>query len=125
MEQKDVILFLHCSGKPLHECKKTLQDVYRDQCMGKSTIQRVYQRAVSGEGVKRKKGSGRRPSYVSRIDTINQLIMGDRRITIRQIALQLDMSSTTVFRVVKNILKYRCRAALCKGVFICLKSYNS
>ena len=107
LEQKYAICYLVRQEKSFQDCFDALKRVYKEDVLSYSTLYRVFLRARAGVGVNRFPGSGRKSTINTHSEAINNLIQEDRKISIRQIANQLDIPKSSVSLVIKKILKYR------------------
>ena len=108
-EVRAVIRFLNAKGLNPTKIHIELISVYGENVMKSSQIYDWCQSFKTGRtSLDHAPGSGRPKSSLTEdnIARVDRLIREDRRICIRDLAYELDLSSTTVYRVVHQQLGY-------------------
>lgn len=107
-KQRAVIEFLCCENETVGNIHKRLKRVYGDDAVDRSTVSRWAQR-VSGENghanIQDRGRSGRpqtaqSPAIVQRI---NNLVMDDRRVTVKEMSLRVGIGEASVCRILKQL----------------------
>ena len=110
LEVRAVIRFLHSLGKPGAEIHRQIAETYGEGAMSRS---RVYQWCGWFEegrtSLEDEPKSGRPKTSKNEENTtrVDELIKGDRRMKIRDIAMELEIPKSTVYEIVHDILGYR------------------
>lgn len=110
IEQRYAIKFCAKLNKSLEETNKMIREAYGDSALSYSQVSRWLKAFKEGrEEVHDEQRSGR-PS-TSKTDNnvarVRQLLDSDRRLSIRMVANELNLSSTVVFRIVTEDLAMR------------------
>ena len=109
-EQRSVIKFYVKLGKNMPEIKEDLQKVYRDSHFTNNCIHKGFQRFSDGrKSVKDEPRSGRKVTVSTnkRIAAIEEYVMKDRRITVRQVGENFDIGYGTAQDILTNVLGIR------------------
>ena len=109
-EQRTIIKFYVKLGKNMPEIKKDLQKVYRDSRFTNSCIHKWFHQFSDGrKSVKDDPRSGRKVtvSMDKSIAAIEEYVMKDRRITVRQVGESFDIGYGTAQDILTNILGMR------------------
>ena len=109
-EQCTVIKFYVKLGKNMPEIKEDLQKVYGDSRFTNSCIHKWFYRFSDGrKSVKDDTHSGRKVtvSTYKRIAAIEEYVMKDRRITVRQVGENFDIGYGTAQDILTNVLGMR------------------
>ena len=110
LEVRAVVRFLHSLGKPGAEIHRQIAETYGEGAMSRS---RVYQWCGWFEegrtSLEDEPKSGRPKTSKNEENTtrVDELIKGDRRMKIRDIAMELEIPKSTVHEIVHDILGYR------------------
>ncbi|GBM25902.1 hypothetical protein AVEN_247397-1, partial [Araneus ventricosus] len=100
--------FAH-KGSMLHKFNHRLKEVYGEQCLARCTIFRWCQRYEAGRvNIKDfpRPGQARVMTNSATISAVDDLIPQNRRITTREIAVELSISKGTVHHVIHKKLGY-------------------
>ncbi|XP_021922427.1 putative uncharacterized protein FLJ37770 [Zootermopsis nevadensis] len=106
-KQRAVIEFLVCENEAMGNIHKRLQKVYGEETVDRSKVCRWAQR-TSGKGghanICDLPRSGRPQSARTdaNVETANNMIKADRRITVKQLSLRLDISDASVCRILEQ-----------------------
>ena len=109
-EQRTVIKFYVKLGKNMPKIKEDLQKVYRDSCFTSSCIHRWFHRFSDGsKSVKDDPCSGPKVTVSTdkRIAAIEEYVMKDRQITVRQVGENFDIGYGTAQDILTNVLGMR------------------
>ena len=109
-EQRTVIKFYVKLGKNMPEIKEDLQKVYGDSRCTNSCIQKWFHRFSDGrKSVKDDPRSGRKVTVSTdkRIAAIEEYVMKDMRITVRQVGENFDIVYGTAQDILTNVLGMR------------------
>ena len=102
--------FLVRLGKTPTEALKLLQEVYGDDTMSRTRLIEWHRRFKEGrEQVEDDHKSGR-PSTSrtdENVERVRQKVQSDRRLTVRMIAVELDMNNERVWRIITKDLEMR------------------
>lgn len=121
-EQRTVIKFYVKLGMSMREIKEDQQKVYWDSCFSNSCIHKWFHRFSDGrKSVKDDPRSGRKVTVSTdkNVAAIEEYVMKDRRITVRQIGEDFDISYGTAQDILTNVLVMRrvcarwCLGCLC------------
>ncbi len=108
LEQRYVVHYYYKRGKSATKCLEKLRKVYGDQTLCRRQVFKLYKEFVDGrETAARTPPSGRHVSASTDVivNTISALLAEDNSLTQRQIAGILDISQSTVHRILVNVLK--------------------
>ncbi|XP_021925029.1 putative uncharacterized protein FLJ37770 [Zootermopsis nevadensis] len=100
-KQRAVIEFLVCENETVGNIHKRLQKVYGEDTVDRRTVSHWAQR-TSGKGghadIRDLPRSGRPQSAWTdaNVERVNNMIMADRRITVKQLSLRLDIEKAIV-----------------------------
>ena len=106
-EQHTVIKFYVKLGKNMPEIKEDLKKVYGDSRFTNSCIHKWFHRfSDDRKTVKDDPRSGRKVTVSTdkRIAAIEEYVMKDRRITVRQVGENFDIGYGTAQDILKNVL---------------------
>ena len=109
-EQRTVFKFYVKLGKNMPEIKEDLQKVYGDSRFTNSCIHKWFHRFSDGrKSVKDDPRSGRKVTVSTdkRIAAIEEYVMKDRRITVRQVGENFDIGYGTAQDILTNVLGMR------------------
>ena len=104
-EQQTNLKFLVRLGKNPTEALKLLQDVYGDDAMSRARVFEWHRRFKEGrEDVEDDPRSGRPSTSTTEenVEIVRQKVLGDRRLTVRMIANELDMNCERVWTSLRN-----------------------
>ena len=105
-KQRTVIKFYVKLGKNMSEIKEDLQKVYGDSRFTNSCIHKWFHRFSDGrKSVKDDPRSGRKVTVSGdkRIAAIEEYVMKDRRITVRQVGENFDIGYGTAQDILTNV----------------------
>ena len=106
-EQRINVKFLVRLGKTPSDALGMLHEVYGDETMSRSRVFEWHKRFKEGrEGVEDDSWSGR-PSTsrtADNVERMKQMVHGDRRLTVRMIADELDISCDSVWKIITEEL---------------------
>jgi len=109
-EQRTNLKFLVKLGKTPSEALELLQQVYGDETMSRSRVFEWHKRFREGrQDVEDDPRSGR-PSTSrtdANVERVRQAVRGDRRMTVRLIASELDMNRDSVWKIITEDLGMR------------------
>ncbi|GFV40866.1 histone-lysine N-methyltransferase SETMAR [Trichonephila clavipes] len=116
-EQRSVIRFLTAEGEKPAAIHRWMVTVYGENCVSDKSVRKWSARFRAGrESV----GDDQRPGQANTvitsdlIDKVDDLVRGDRRVTLRMLALKVDVSYGTVWTIVHDRLRFRkCSEFLC------------
>ena len=106
-KQRAVIRFLWSEGLPEVEIHKRLLAQYGDNALSKRTVYEWIEKFKSGRtNVKHAEGAGRPSTSTSEAKTeqVQQMILGNRRITIDELAQSLQISHGSAQEIIHEIL---------------------
>ncbi|GBN38529.1 hypothetical protein AVEN_270425-1 [Araneus ventricosus] len=107
--QRAVIQFLLAEGEHVSQIYRRIKEVYGEQCLARCTIFWWCQRYEAGR-VNIKDLARPGPAHVvtnsATISAVDELIRQNRRITIREIAVELSLSKGTVHHIIHKKLGY-------------------
>ncbi|KFM63570.1 Histone-lysine N-methyltransferase SETMAR, partial [Stegodyphus mimosarum] len=111
IEVRAVIRFLWAKNVAASEIHRQIVEVYGDKAMSRQQVakwSRSYQAGREDVENRNMEASGRPSSSRTDIDTarVEEIIEGDRRVTVREIASELDLSYGNVQRIVTDKLRY-------------------
>ena len=109
-DQRTVIKFYVKLGKNMPEIKEDLQKVYGDSRFTNSCIHKWFHRFSDGrKSVKDDPRCGRKVTVSTdkRIAAIEEYVMKDRRITVRQVGENFDIGYGTAQDILTNVLGMR------------------
>ena len=109
-EQRTNLKVLVRLGKKPAEALKLLQDVYGDVAMSRARVFEWHRRFKEGrEDVEDDPRSGRPSTSATEenVEIARQKVLGDRRLTVRMIAHELDMNSERVWTIITKHLGMR------------------
>ncbi|GFW57286.1 putative transposase [Trichonephila clavipes] len=109
-EQRSVIRFLTAEGEKLAAIHRWMVTVYGEKCVSDKSVRKWSARFRAGrESV----GDDQRPGQVNTvitsdlIDKVDDLVRSDQRVTLRMLALKVDVSYGTVWTIVHDRLRFR------------------
>ncbi|GFW70552.1 HTH_48 domain-containing protein [Trichonephila clavipes] len=110
-EQRSVIRFLTVEGEKPAAIHRRMVTVYGEKCVSdKSVVRKWSTRFRAGrESV----GDDQRPGQANTvitsdlIDKVDDLVRSDRRVTLRMLALKVNVSYGTVWAIVQDRLRFR------------------
>ncbi|GBL92181.1 hypothetical protein AVEN_91520-1 [Araneus ventricosus] len=108
-EQRAVIQFLRAEGEHASQNYSRIKEVYGEQCLSRCTIFRWYQRyEVGRENIKDLPRPGQAHVVINcaPISAVDALIRQNRRITTREIAVELSISKGPVHHIIHKKLGY-------------------
>ncbi|GBN11461.1 hypothetical protein AVEN_210300-1 [Araneus ventricosus] len=107
--QRAVIQFLHAEGEHASQIYRRVKEVYGEQCLARCTIFRWCQRYEAGH-VNIKDflcpGQAQVVTNSATISAVDELMRQNRRITTREIAVELSISKGTVHHIIHRKLGY-------------------
>ncbi|XP_052755721.1 protein GVQW3-like [Galleria mellonella] len=109
-EQRVVIKFLSKLGKNGREIFADLRTVYGDDAVKEPTVHKWLKRFREGrESVQDDPRSGRPSTSHSdeNVERIRTCVNGDRRLTVRQVAEELNLGKTVVHEILRNELQMK------------------
>ncbi|GBO22880.1 hypothetical protein AVEN_160933-1 [Araneus ventricosus] len=107
--QRAVIQFLRAEGEHASQIYRRMKEVYEEQCLARCTIFRWCRRYEAGRvNIKDLPGTGQVHVVTNSatISTVDVLIRQNRRITTREIAVELSISKGTVHHIIHRKLGY-------------------
>ncbi|GBN79369.1 hypothetical protein AVEN_226118-1 [Araneus ventricosus] len=107
--QKAVIQFLRSEGEHASQMYRRMKEVYREHCLARCTIFRWCQRYEAGHvNIKDlpRPGQALIVTNNATISAVDELIRQNRRITAREIAVELSISKGTVHHIIHKKLGY-------------------
>ncbi|GBM60761.1 hypothetical protein AVEN_233828-1 [Araneus ventricosus] len=107
--QRAVIQFLRPEGKHASQIYRRMKEVYGEQCLARCTIFRWCQSYEAGRvNIKDLPSSGQAHIVTnsSTISAVDELIRQNRRITTREISVELPISKGTVNHTIHKALGY-------------------
>ncbi|GBM66793.1 hypothetical protein AVEN_273939-1 [Araneus ventricosus] len=107
--QRAVIQFLRAGGEHVSQIYRRMKEVYREQCLARYTISRLCQRCEVGRvNIKDlpRPGQAHVVTDSATISAADELIRQNRRITTREIAVELSISKGTVHHIIHKMLGY-------------------
>ncbi|GFY66257.1 HTH_48 domain-containing protein [Trichonephila inaurata madagascariensis] len=109
-EQRSVIRFLTVEGEKTAAIHRRMMTVYEEKWVSDKSVRKWSARFHAGrESV----GDDQKPDQANTvmtsdlIDKKNDLVRSDRRVTLRMLALKLDVSYGTVWTIVHDGLRFR------------------
>ncbi len=87
-------------GKSRVETNEIIQNTYDDDALSRTQVYEWYGRFEHGSDVSDKPRAGRPNTATLKADTIKNLLDTDRPITIREIAIKMDLSVGSVYNIV-------------------------
>ena len=107
-EQRAVIRFLAAEGAKLNEVDTRMSVQYGNSCLNQRNVYKWMERFKEGRiCIKDEPGQGR-PSEMNtpeKQQAVSDLILAERRITVEEIAQQLDISTGTAHHIIREVLK--------------------
>ncbi|GBM06306.1 hypothetical protein AVEN_208988-1 [Araneus ventricosus] len=107
--QRAVIQFLRAEGKHVSQIYRRMKEVYGEQCLARCTVFRWCQRYKAGRVHIKDLPRPPQAHVVTNSATtsaVNELIRQNRRITTREIAVELSISKGTVHYIIHKKLGY-------------------
>ncbi|GBM21787.1 hypothetical protein AVEN_29231-1 [Araneus ventricosus] len=107
--QRAVIQFLRAEGEHASQIYHRMKYVYREQCLARCTIFRWCQHYEAGRvNIKDLPRPGQAHVVINNatISTVDEHIRQNRRITTREIAVELSISKGTVHHIIHKTLGY-------------------
>ncbi|GBM21446.1 hypothetical protein AVEN_99267-1 [Araneus ventricosus] len=107
--QRAVIQFLPAEGEHASKIYRRMKEVYREQSLTRCTIFRWCYRYEPGDvNIKDlpRPGQAHAVTKSAAISAVDELIRQNRRITTREIAVELSISKGTVHRIIHKKLGY-------------------
>jgi hypothetical protein len=107
-KQRAVTEYLVCENETVGNIRKPLQKVYGDDAMDRSTVGRCA-KLLSGKSghadIDDLLHSGRPQSAHTDtiVESVNNMIVADRRVTVKQLSLQLDIGEASVCRILEKL----------------------
>ncbi|GFT56698.1 histone-lysine N-methyltransferase SETMAR [Nephila pilipes] len=106
-----IIRFLWAKNVAASEIHRQIDEVYGDKAMNRQQVAKWYRSFQAGrehEENRNMEASGRPSSSRTDINTarVEEIIQRDRRVTVREIASELDLSYGNVQRIVTDELRY-------------------
>ncbi|GBO17112.1 hypothetical protein AVEN_38925-1 [Araneus ventricosus] len=109
LAQRAVIQFLRAEGEHASQIYRRMKEVYGEQCLPRCTIFRWCQHYEAG-GVNIKvlprPGQAHVVTNSATISAVDELIRQNRRITTREITVELSISKGTVHHIIHKKLRY-------------------
>ena len=108
-EQRAVIRFLAAEGVKPNEAYRRMSAQYGSTCLNQRNVNTWMERFKEGcTSIKDEPRQGR-PSEVNtpeKQQAVNDLILAEKRITVEEIAQQLDISTGTAHHIIREVLKF-------------------
>ncbi|GBN06218.1 hypothetical protein AVEN_160954-1 [Araneus ventricosus] len=107
--QRAVIQFIRAEGELASQIYRRIKEVYGEQCLARCTIFRWCQGYEAGPVHSKdlpRPGQKHVVSNSATISAVDELIRQNRRITTREIAIELSISKGTVHRIFNKKLGY-------------------
>ena len=107
-EQRAVIRFITAEGVKPNEVYRRMSAQYGSSCLNQKNVYKWMERFKEGRTSKDEPRQGR-PSEVNtpeKQQAVNDLILAERRITVEEIAQQLDISTGTAHHIIREVLKF-------------------
>ncbi|GBM01576.1 hypothetical protein AVEN_60002-1 [Araneus ventricosus] len=105
--QRAVIQFLCGEAEPASQIYRRMKEVYGEQCLARCTVFRWCQRYEAGRAnIKDLPGQAHVVTNSATISAVEELIWQNRRITTREIAVELLISKGTVHHIIHKKLGY-------------------
>ncbi|GFX13414.1 HTH_48 domain-containing protein [Trichonephila clavipes] len=109
-EQRSVIRFLTAEGEKLAALHWRMVTVYVEKCDSDKSVRKWSARFRAGResvGDDQKPGQANTVITSDLIDKVDDLVRSDRRVTLRMLALKVDVSYGTVWTTVHDRLRFR------------------
>ncbi|GBL77094.1 hypothetical protein AVEN_47822-1 [Araneus ventricosus] len=107
--QRAVIQFLRAEREHASQIYRKMKEAYGEQCLARCTIFRCCQRYEAGRvSIEDLSGPGQAHGVTNSAITlaVNELVRQNRRITAREIAIELSISKGTVHHIIHKKLGY-------------------
>ncbi|GBM43887.1 hypothetical protein AVEN_174453-1 [Araneus ventricosus] len=107
--QRAVIQFLRAEGDHASQIYRRMKEVYKEQCLARCTMLRCCPRYEAGRlNIKdlQRPGQAHVVTDSATISAVDELIRQSRRITTREIAVELSISKGTVHHIIHKKLGY-------------------
>ncbi|GBM84094.1 hypothetical protein AVEN_40843-1 [Araneus ventricosus] len=107
--QRAVIQFLRAEGEHVSQIYRGMKEVYGKQCLARCTIFKWCQRYEAGRvNIKDlpRPGQAHLVTNFATISDVDELIRQNRRITTREIAVELSISKGTMHHIIHKMLGY-------------------
>ena len=109
IEQRSVIKFLVAEGYKPVEIRRRMSTVYGATCFGRKNIYKWAKLFEEGRSSVEDKDRPRRPTKVRSpkvIESVNDLIQSERRVTVNDIARRLSLCVRTAHKIVHDDFGY-------------------
>ena len=108
-EQRDVIRFLSAEGVKPSEVYRRMSAQYGSSCLNQRNVYKWIKRFKEGRTSIKDEPRQGRPSEVNtpeKQQAVNDLVLAERRLTVEEIAQQLDISTRTAHHIILEVLKF-------------------
>ena len=108
-EQRAVIRFLAAEGVKPSEVYRRMSAQYGRSCLNQRNVYKWIERFKEGRTSIKDAPRQERPSEVNtpeKQQAVNDLILAERRITVEEIAQQLDIYTGTAHHIIREVLKF-------------------
>ncbi|GBL88556.1 hypothetical protein AVEN_256584-1, partial [Araneus ventricosus] len=107
--QRAFILFLRAEGEHASQIYRRIKEMYGEQCLARCTMFRWCQRYEAGHVIIKdlsRPGQAHTVTNSATISDVDELMRQNRRITTREIAVELSISKGTVHHIIHKKLVY-------------------
>lgn len=108
MKQRAVIEFLVLEKETASNIHKRLQNVYGDSAVDRSTVSRWAKRTSEEHGLANladqpRSGRPQTATIEVNVERVNSLIQSDRRVTVAELSMQLEIGEASVCRILNEL----------------------
>ncbi|GFW98758.1 histone-lysine N-methyltransferase SETMAR [Trichonephila clavipes] len=109
-EQRSVIRFLTAEGEKPAAIHRWMVTVYGEKCVSDKSVRKwsaLFRAGRESVGDDQRPGQANTVITSDLIDKVDDLVRSDRRVTLRMLALKVDVSYGTVWTIVHDRLRFR------------------